>query len=90
MKRIFSSLALVCLVMASCLSHSSAESLWFGGAGLEVQDVYSPSNDPIELRVTFWQSVNVSSLDSQDLWVVSQNGFQQLATFVRVERGPNV
>ena len=90
MKRIFSSLALACLAMVSSLSLSSAESLWFGGAGLEVQDVYSPSNDPIELRVTFWQSVNVSSLDSQDLWVVSQNGFQQLATFVRVERGTNV
>lgn len=67
---------------------SSAESLWFGGKNLEVEDVYDASNDPIELRVVFWHPVNVASLDNEDLWVVSRNGFQQLATFVRVERGP--
>lgn len=90
MKRYFSTLAGACLATLVVANPSSAESLWSGGPNLEVQDVYDPSNDPIELRLVLWHPVNVASLDNEDLWVVSRNGFQQLATFVRVEPGPIV
>ncbi len=50
--------------------------------GLEVEDFYEASPDPIELKLYFYRAVDRSSLNDNDLWVVSRNGFSELATFV--------
>ncbi|MFT5405221.1 MAG: hypothetical protein ACI9DF_004068 [Verrucomicrobiales bacterium] len=83
------SLACASLVWALSAVVSPAESIpiWVGGgAELEVEDVYTASNDPVVLKVHFRQGIEVASLDRQDIWVVSRNGFNQLARFVNVER----
>ena len=61
--------------------------IWSGwSTRLAAEDLYEASADPIQLKVYFYSPVDVASLDDEDVWVVSPNGYNGLASFVSAER----
>jgi hypothetical protein len=82
--------ASVVALVACALSPSFGQDfdlIWGGwSTRLAVDDLYEASADPAELRVYYFSPVDVTCLDDEDNWVVSQNGYNELATLVRAER----
>lgn len=56
----------------------------FWQPGLHAENVHDPGLSEFAFQVHYPASINPESLDNQDIWVVSLNGFNQLATFKEV------
>ena len=75
-------MALVPLLLTSPLRAESVPIWLGGGVQLDAKAIYETTADPIVLTVTYPQRIDLESLSDGDLWVVSRNGFNQVATFV--------
>lgn len=87
MKRILSLCSLVVGLLGSSAVSGWSESLpvWIGGASLEVDDVYEATGNPILLHVTYHAPVDQETLGDDDLWVVSRNGYNAMASLIAID-----
>jgi hypothetical protein len=60
--------------------------IWFGsGTVLEVEDIFAEGVSKQELRVTYFGDIDPASIDDNDVWAVSRNGYNELAKFERLK-----
>ena len=77
---------LTSLLWVATFSGAQSIPIWIGqGVTVEVADIRASNVSEHTIKVTYHNEIDVSTLDSGDVWVVSPNGFNGFAEFKSYE-----